>query len=159
VSSSVPHIEEHTHLGTCHPDLRSLWEVERGERGDNWRIMDGLILIDGCLYIPAGSPSAHAVLHSAHGVGHEGIAKMLRWLLADFTYRACTPPSRIMCTTARFARGIKPNNCRPLSSFVPLSCPQWSRQTLAWTSSRGSRASMARQSCSPSSTASQRSRT
>jgi hypothetical protein len=65
--------------------LRSLWEeVERGDRGTNWCIKDSLILVDGCVYIPAGLSMASAALYSANRVGHEGVAKTLHRLRVDF---------------------------------------------------------------------------
>jgi hypothetical protein len=65
--------------------LRSLWEeVERGDRGTNWCIKDGMILVNGRVYILADSPSASAVLHSVHSAGHEGVTKTLHQLREDF---------------------------------------------------------------------------
>jgi hypothetical protein len=61
--------------------LLSLWEeVERGACGTNWCIKDDMILIDGRIYIPAGSPLTSVVLHSAHRERHEGVTKTLHRL-------------------------------------------------------------------------------
>jgi hypothetical protein len=43
-----------------------------------------MVIVDGHVYVLVSSPSAHTMLHSAHGVGHEGIAKTLHRLWADF---------------------------------------------------------------------------
>jgi hypothetical protein len=53
--------------------------------------MDNLVVVNGWVYIPTGSPSTHTTLLNAHDVGHEGIAKTLHRLRADFHLPgACT---------------------------------------------------------------------
>jgi hypothetical protein len=65
--------------------LRTLWdEVKQGVHDNKWRVADDLVVVDDRVYVPAGSPSAHEVILSAHGTEHEGIAKKLYRLQADF---------------------------------------------------------------------------
>jgi hypothetical protein len=59
-------------------------EVRQGMHDDKWRIVDNPIVVDGRVYISADSPSVPEVLTSAHGTRHEGIAKTLHQLQADF---------------------------------------------------------------------------
>jgi hypothetical protein len=67
------------------PELRSLRdEVMAGRRGEQRRVVDGLITMRGKLYVPASSPSVPRILESAHGIGHEGAEKTLHRLRVDF---------------------------------------------------------------------------
>jgi hypothetical protein len=47
-------------------------------------VTDGLITVSGKIYVSTLSLSIPCILESAHGVGHEGIEKILHWLRADF---------------------------------------------------------------------------
>jgi hypothetical protein len=46
--------------------------------------VDGVITIDGRVYVLASSASLHAILDNAHGAGHEGTEKTLHRVRADF---------------------------------------------------------------------------
>jgi hypothetical protein len=93
---SVPSFElfeDLQHAFTSDLALRSLRDKVEwgGGHGDNWHITNGLVIIDGRVYIPVGSSSTDAVLHIAHDVDHEGVAKTLHQLQADFhLLGACT---------------------------------------------------------------------
>jgi hypothetical protein len=55
------------------PALRVLKEESAaGARGASCAIVDGLITVDGRVYVPASSASLQAILDNAHGTGHEG---------------------------------------------------------------------------------------
>jgi hypothetical protein len=64
-------------------DLRALMEAARaGDKGEHWRVADGLILVHIKVYVLAASPSLPLLLEHAHG--HEGTEKTLNRLHADF---------------------------------------------------------------------------
>jgi hypothetical protein len=66
------------------PMLRSLRdEVQAGHRGDKWCVVDGLITMSGCVYLPPDSTSLVAVLQHANDVGHEGVELTLHRLSVD----------------------------------------------------------------------------
>jgi hypothetical protein len=53
-------------------------------RSDKWKLVDGLIVVDGKVYLPPSSPSLQVALTLAHGTSHEGLAKTLHRLHFDF---------------------------------------------------------------------------
>jgi hypothetical protein len=59
-------------------------EVVAGNRSNKWKLVDGLIVVDGKVYLLPSSPSLQAALALAHGIGHEGVPKTLHWLRFDF---------------------------------------------------------------------------
>jgi hypothetical protein len=59
-------------------------EVQAGRRGDRWKLVDGLITVDGKAYASADSPCLQGILAVAHGMGHEGAEKTLHRLRQDF---------------------------------------------------------------------------
>jgi hypothetical protein len=58
--------------------------VAKGERGDNWRVINDLVTVCGRVYVPSSSPLMQEVIAGTHGAGHEGVQKMLHRLCADF---------------------------------------------------------------------------
>jgi hypothetical protein len=64
-------------------------------------VFNGLVMVNGYVYVPPVSTSLHVILESAHDSGHEGLEKMLhrlhtdfhlpgaRWLVREFV-RSCT---------------------------------------------------------------------
>jgi hypothetical protein len=74
------------------PVLRSLCdEVRTGVRGDEWKLIDGIIAVVGRIYILSSSSCLPAVLAAAHGVTHEGVERTLHRLQHDFFLPdACT---------------------------------------------------------------------
>jgi hypothetical protein len=102
--------------------LRSMQEeVERGDRGTNWCIKDSLILVDGCVYIPANSPSA--VLHGAHGAGHEGVAKTLHRLQTDFHLPGARAIVQDFVRTCEVCQRNKTEHLQPVGLLCPLELP------------------------------------
>jgi hypothetical protein len=60
------------------PDLQALKnEVQADSKGDQWKVLDGLITVKGKIYVPASSPTRLTLLDHAHGMGHEGTEKTL----------------------------------------------------------------------------------
>jgi hypothetical protein len=67
------------------PDLRALLEeAANGTKGPSWRAQDGLIIVNNRIYLPLLSSCLQEALTATHGAGHEGIAKTLHRLCADF---------------------------------------------------------------------------
>ncbi|WVZ51298.1 hypothetical protein U9M48_002453 [Paspalum notatum var. saurae] len=52
---------------------------------DGWAWVDGLLLHQGRVFLPASSPLIQSVFAHVHGMGHEGIQKTLHLFRADFT--------------------------------------------------------------------------
>jgi hypothetical protein len=66
------------------PDLQALKnEVQADSKGDQWKVLDGLITVKGKIYVPASSPTRLTLLDHAHGMGHEGTEKTLNRFRAD----------------------------------------------------------------------------
>jgi hypothetical protein len=61
-----------------------LQEVQGGTRGNKWQRIDGLVIIDGWVYVAPNSPHAQAALGSVHDTCHEGIEKTLHCFRVDF---------------------------------------------------------------------------
>lgn len=55
-------------------DLCALWDaIDTSDRGEPWRVMDGLILWDSRVFLPTTSMLLLDVLCLAHTAGHEGV--------------------------------------------------------------------------------------
>jgi hypothetical protein len=66
------------------PDLQALKnEVQADSKGDQWKVLDGLITVKGKIYVLASSPTRLTLLDHAHGMGHEGTEKTLNRFRAD----------------------------------------------------------------------------
>jgi hypothetical protein len=53
--------------------LRQVRDTIVAERGDAWRVEDGLILRGSKVFVPAASRALPVVLQLAHTAGHEGV--------------------------------------------------------------------------------------
>jgi hypothetical protein len=47
--------------------------VAASDHGDSWRVTDGLILHDECVFTPSTSAVLSDILQLAHTAGHEGV--------------------------------------------------------------------------------------
>ena len=43
-------------------------KISVGQQRGSWSLVDGLVLLDGRIYVPASSPSLAAILTAAHGM-------------------------------------------------------------------------------------------
>jgi hypothetical protein len=59
-------------------------EVVARSRGDKWKLVDGLVTMDGKVYVPPSPQSLTTRLTVTHRMGHEGITKTLHCLCFDF---------------------------------------------------------------------------
>jgi hypothetical protein len=98
-------------------------EVAAGNRGDKWRIVDGLVTMVGRIHIPAALPLVQVVVRSAHAVGHEGMEKTLHRLRSDFHIpgaRAAVQEIIHACTTCQ---RNKTEQLHPAGLLQPLDVP------------------------------------
>jgi hypothetical protein len=58
--------------------------VAVGNHGEQWRVVDGLVIIGDCIFLPVTSLLVSLALAATHGAGHEGVTKTLHRLRADF---------------------------------------------------------------------------
>ena len=58
--------------------------IRGGVKPAPWKVVNGLILFKGRVYISPSSSILPTILESVHGVGHEGVHKTLHRLRADF---------------------------------------------------------------------------
>lgn len=65
-------------------ELRKLWDFVVADRGQPWRVQDGLILHGSRIFVPSASRTLAPVLQLAHMEGHEGIQKTMQRLHRDF---------------------------------------------------------------------------
>jgi hypothetical protein len=52
-------------------------EIEANKADPTWAIVDNIMVYDGCIFMPASSNLWAWVLERTHGMGHEGVQKML----------------------------------------------------------------------------------
>jgi hypothetical protein len=94
-----------------------------GEKGEHWRIIEGLIMSHGKVFVPMESLVLPGLLAHAHECGHEGIEKTLHWLRADFhvpSARALVRDFVSACTTCQCN---KADQLQPTGLLQPLSVP------------------------------------
>ena len=66
------------------PNLRAFRDTVVADRGDPWRLVDGLVLRGTQVFVPATSSLVPTVIELSHSVGHEGIQKTLQRLRQHF---------------------------------------------------------------------------
>jgi hypothetical protein len=52
--------------------------IEAGTAGPGWSMVDGMVVHDGRLFMPASAAAWPQILAHAHGTGHEGVQKTLQ---------------------------------------------------------------------------------
>jgi hypothetical protein len=113
--------------------------VVAGARGTKWRLVDGLVLIDGHVFISPTSTSLPFILDNAHGAGHEGTQKTLHRVRS--TCPAHARWSKNTSAPASYVSATRWSTCTPTACCNRWTCPRRCGRTWPWTSSRGSRAS------------------
>jgi len=71
-------------LTTLQDAIDKRQEIERGEAGAAWSLVDGFIVHNGRIFVPESSALWAHILATAHGVGHEGVQKTLHRLRTLF---------------------------------------------------------------------------
>jgi hypothetical protein len=59
-------------------------EIATGTTGKAWSIVNDMVVHDGRVFMPTTTTLWPTVLEYAHGVGHEGVQKMLQHLRSSF---------------------------------------------------------------------------
>jgi hypothetical protein len=98
-------------------------EVATGNRGDRWRVVDGLVTVAGRIHILAASLLVQVVVGTVHAMGHEGMEKTLHRLRSDFHIPgACAAVQEIVhaCTTCQ---RNKTEQLHPAGLLQPLIVP------------------------------------
>jgi hypothetical protein len=98
-------------------------EVVVGNRGDKWKLVDGLIVVDGKVYLPTSSPSLQVALTSAHGTGHEGLAKTLHRLHFDFYVPGAQKVVHDFVRACTTCQKNKTAHLHPAGLLQPLNVP------------------------------------
>jgi hypothetical protein len=80
-------IERLRHAQATDPALVAIHdELRAGTRTAPWTITDGMVALEGRLYIPAASPLLQEILAAVHDDGHEGVHRTLHHLRRDFHF-------------------------------------------------------------------------
>jgi hypothetical protein len=59
-------------------------KIDAGTADKAWRVVDGIVVREGHIFMPASSKLWPTILEQAHGMGHEGIQKTLQRLRTSF---------------------------------------------------------------------------
>jgi hypothetical protein len=102
-------------------------QVLNGEKGEHWRIIDGLITTHGKVFVPMESPVLLGLLAHAHGCGHEGTEKTLHRLRADFHVPGACALVRDFVLTCTTCQRNKIDQLQPvgLLQSLPVSSSVW----------------------------------
>jgi hypothetical protein len=107
-------------------DLRA--KISAGQQRGPWSLVDGLVVFDGRIYVPASSPSLVAILTAAHGMGHEGIQKTLHRLRGDFHVPNAQKLVQEYIRACATCQRNKSEQLHPAGILQPLGIPEmvWS---------------------------------
>jgi hypothetical protein len=87
-------VERLCHAQATDPALVAIHdELRAGTCTAPWTITDGMVALEGRLYIPAVSPLPQEILAAVHDDGHEGIHRTMHRLRRDFYF----PNMRVWC--------------------------------------------------------------
>jgi len=124
-------------LTTLQDAIDKRQEIERGEAGAAWSLVDGFIVHNGRIFVPESSALWAHILATAHGVGHEGVQKTLHRLRARSTARTSTSWCATSSSAARLVSATSRNISTRRVFFNPCPFPRRSGKTSQWTSLRG----------------------
>jgi hypothetical protein len=117
-------IERLRHAQATDPALVAIHnEICAGTRTAPWAITDGMVALEGRLFIPAASPLLPEILAAVHDDGHEGVHRTLHRLRRDFY---CPNMRRLVqdfvkaCATCQ---KYKSDHLRPAGLLQPLPVP------------------------------------
>jgi hypothetical protein len=97
-------------------------ELADGTAGPDWALVDDLVVQRGRIFLPASASVWPMVLEHAHGMGHEGVQKMLHRLHASFT----PGDNRLVHNFIRnyvVCQCNKTGHLHPVSLLQPLAVP------------------------------------
>jgi hypothetical protein len=97
--------------------------VQDGAKGEQWKMVNGLITVHGKVYVSPTSPAAQLVLTSAHGIGHEGTEKTLHRVRADFFIPGARTAVQDFVRACSTCQRHKSKQLHPADLVQPLEVP------------------------------------
>jgi hypothetical protein len=117
-------IERLRHAQATDPALVAIHdEIRAGIRTAQWSIIDDMVALEGCLFIPAASPLLPEILAAVHDDGHEGIHCMLHRLRRDFHCPNMHHLVREFVKACATCQKYKSDHLRPTGLLQPLPIP------------------------------------
>jgi hypothetical protein len=102
-------------------------EVTSGARGEQWHVVDGLIMHKGRVYMPLQSPSLPEILAMTHGLGHERTEKTLHCMQTNFFIPSDHVVVRDFVQACLVCQRNKMEKLHPAGLLHPLDVP-----TMVW---------------------------
>jgi len=110
-------------ISTLRDTIDRRQEIERGEAGAAWSLVDGFIVHNGRLFVPASSTLWPQILATAHGAGHEGVQKTLHRLRASFYNANANRLVREFILGCATCQRNKSEHLHPAGLLQPLPVP------------------------------------
>jgi len=110
-------------LSTIQDAVAKRQEIERGEAGSAWSLVDGFIIHSGHIFIPESSSLWPQILATAHGAGHEGVQKTLHRLRASFYNPHINKLVRDFVLSCSTCQRNKSEHLHPAGLLQPLPVP------------------------------------
>lgn len=129
-------------------------QIAAQQVGQQWTVLDGLILHDQRVFLPSASPLVDTTLQMSHSI-HEGTQKTLHHLHATFYVEHDRQLVKDFVKACMICQKNKIASLNPAGLLQPLPMQCASGLISRWTSSKPSPRFMARASSSPSWTDSQ----
>jgi hypothetical protein len=116
-------LDDLRHKHATDPVLQVLQkQVLDNEKGDQWRVVDGITLHDR-VFVPVESPTLPDLLAHAHGCDHEGTEKTLHKLRADFQLPGARTVVRDFVHACLTCQRNKTEQLQPVGLLQPLPMP------------------------------------
>ena len=98
-------------------------QLESGELGQPWALVDGVVTFQQRAYVPPASPLLGEVLAAAHDAGHEGIQKSLHRLRWDFHLPQARAALQQYIRACQVCQRNKTEQLHPAGLLQPLTVP------------------------------------
>jgi len=110
-------------LSTIQDAIAKRQEIERGEAGSAWSLVDGFIIHSGHIFVLESSSLWPQILATAHGAGHEGVQKTLHRLRASFYNPHINKLVRDFVLSCSMCQHNKSEHLHPAGLLQPLPVP------------------------------------
>jgi hypothetical protein len=97
--------------------------IEAGTTWLGWSIVDGMVVNDGRLFMPASAAAWPQILAHAHGTGHEGVQKTLQRLRTSFSTPGDNRLVREYIKGCSVCQRNKTDHLHPAGLLQPLPIP------------------------------------
>jgi hypothetical protein len=97
--------------------------IEAGTAGPGWSIVDGMVVNDGRLFMPASAAAWPQILAHAHDTGHEGVQKTLQRLRTSFSTPGDNRLVREYIKGCSVCQRNKTDHLHPAGLLQPLPIP------------------------------------